>query len=111
MPDLASSRKARSGIIRVFVGGSESIVWRAFFMAIGTMLCILGVECLLIDSATFAAERPGPAAQAPAWFNPRTDVRSQSRDPSTGVDRLEPAGLRSCGPLVCNFPAQAMGSS
>lgn len=45
-------------------------MWRAFFMAIGTMLIILGVECLLIDSATLAAERPLPTNQAPAWFNP-----------------------------------------
>lgn len=45
-------------------------MWRAFFMAIGTMLVILGVECLLIDSATLAAERPLPGAEAPAWFNP-----------------------------------------
>lgn len=45
-------------------------MWRAFFLAIGTMLVILGVECLLIDSATLAAERPIPVAQAPTWFAP-----------------------------------------
>ena len=45
-------------------------MWRAFFLAIGTMLVILGVECLVIDSATLAAERPIPAVQAPNWFNP-----------------------------------------
>ena len=45
-------------------------MWRAFFLALGAMLVILGVECLLIDSATLAAERPVPVAQGPAWFNP-----------------------------------------
>ncbi len=45
-------------------------MWRAFFMAIGAMLIILGVECLLIDSATLAAEQPLPPAQGAAWFNP-----------------------------------------
>ncbi len=35
-------------------------MWRAFFFAIGTMLVIVGVECLLIDSATLAAEAPPP---------------------------------------------------
>ncbi len=30
-------------------------MWRAFFLAVGTMLVILGIECLLIDSATMAA--------------------------------------------------------
>jgi hypothetical protein len=34
------------------------------------MLVILGVECLIIDSATLAAERPVPAAPGQAWFNP-----------------------------------------
>jgi hypothetical protein len=30
-------------------------MWRAFFCAIGIVLLILGVECLLIDSAVLAA--------------------------------------------------------
>ncbi len=30
-------------------------MWRAFFCAIGIVLLILGVECLLIDSAILAA--------------------------------------------------------
>jgi hypothetical protein len=30
-------------------------MWRAFFSAIGIVLLILGVECLLIDSAVLAA--------------------------------------------------------
>ena len=45
-------------------------MWRAFFLAVGAMLVILGVECLLIDSATLAAEQAPPIAQGPAWFNP-----------------------------------------
>jgi len=31
------------------------MIWRAFFSAIGIVLIILGVECLLIDSAVLAA--------------------------------------------------------
>ena len=30
-------------------------MWRAFFSAVGIVLLILGVECLLIDSAVLAA--------------------------------------------------------
>ena len=45
-------------------------MWRAFFLAVGAMLVILGVECLIIDSATLAAEQPVPVQQPPAWFNP-----------------------------------------
>ncbi|MCA9132059.1 MAG: hypothetical protein KDA45_02850 [Planctomycetales bacterium] len=32
-------------------------MWRAFFFAVGIMLVIVGVECLLIDSATLSAEK------------------------------------------------------
>jgi hypothetical protein len=35
-------------------------MWRAFFMAIGITLCILGCECLVIDKAVLA--RPAAAA-------------------------------------------------
>ena len=45
-------------------------MWRAFFLAIGAMLVILGVECLVIDSATLAAEKPPQMTQAPSWFTP-----------------------------------------
>jgi hypothetical protein len=37
-------------------------MWRAFFSAIGIVLIILGLECLAIDSATFA----GPAEEQAA---------------------------------------------
>lgn len=30
-------------------------MWRAFFSAVGIVLVILGIECLLIDSAVLAA--------------------------------------------------------
>jgi hypothetical protein len=42
-------------------------MWRALFCAIGIVLVILGVECLLIDTATFAAgvvDDPIPAASS-----------------------------------------------
>jgi hypothetical protein len=31
------------------------MMWRAFFSAVGIVLVILGIECLLIDSAVLAA--------------------------------------------------------
>ncbi|QDV27222.1 hypothetical protein [Aureliella helgolandensis] len=45
-------------------------MWRSFFLAVGTMLIILGVECMLIDSATFAAEAPAAPVQVKneSWF-------------------------------------------
>jgi len=38
-----------------FTFASLPMMWRAFFSAVGIVLVILGVECLLIDSAVLAA--------------------------------------------------------
>jgi len=36
-------------------------MWRAFFLAIGISLCILGGECMLIDKAVLASPRSASA--------------------------------------------------
>lgn len=45
-------------------------MWRAFFLAIGIMLIVVGVECLLIESATLASDPPRRATPVSngAWF-------------------------------------------
>ncbi len=43
-------------------------MWRAFFFAVGTMLVIVGIECLLIDSATLASDRLAPEPVNYSWF-------------------------------------------
>ncbi|MEZ6133797.1 MAG: hypothetical protein R3C53_02695 [Pirellulaceae bacterium] len=43
-------------------------MWRAFFFAIGTMLVIVGVECLLIDSAILASDQPEAYHVNQGWF-------------------------------------------
>lgn len=43
-------------------------MWRAFFFAVGTMMVIVGVECLLIDSATFASEGQQTVQVRNGWF-------------------------------------------
>ena len=35
-------------------------MWRAFFMAMGISLCILGGECLLVEKAVLSLPRKGP---------------------------------------------------
>ena len=45
-------------------------MWRAFFFAIGTMLIIVGVECLMIDSATLASDRTEVVQVNQGWFQP-----------------------------------------
>ena len=43
-------------------------MWRAFFFAVGTMLVIVGVECLLIESATLASEKTEVVQVNQGWF-------------------------------------------
>ena len=45
-------------------------MWRAFFFAVGAMLIIVGVECLLIDSATLASEKREVVQVNQGWFQP-----------------------------------------
>jgi hypothetical protein len=45
-------------------------VWRAFFFAVGIMLIIVGIECLLIESATIASEQAPPIKVEKGWFQP-----------------------------------------
>ena len=49
-------------------------VWRAFFLAVGAMLIIVGIECLIIDSATLAAERSEVVQVDQGWFQPPKTV-------------------------------------
>jgi hypothetical protein len=38
-------------------------MWRAFFLASGIFVCILGAQCLVVDSYVMASDKP--AAQSP----------------------------------------------
>jgi hypothetical protein len=61
-----------------------STMWRAFFSAVGIVLMIVGIECLLIDSAVLVAgvidDPTMPAQQANSLFS--------STVPSTTSDRV-----------------------
>lgn len=37
-------------------------MWRSIFLAIGITLCIVGIECLVIEEAVIAKSNPLPAA-------------------------------------------------
>lgn len=45
-------------------------MWRAFFFALGIMSLIVGVELLLIDSATLGNVRTETVQVSNGWFNP-----------------------------------------
>ncbi|MFO1063300.1 MAG: hypothetical protein U0892_05460 [Pirellulales bacterium] len=72
-------------------------MWRAFFMAVGTMVVILGLECLIIDSATLATDSPPPMTAEQSWFGPQAMY-----DPNRIVKPAEwiPWSLLACGAIV-----------
>jgi hypothetical protein len=51
-------------------------MWRAFFLAIGITLCILGAECLVVEKAVLASPNsPPPTASSPFQPAPTTSQR------------------------------------
>ena len=46
-------------------------MWRAFFFAVGTMLIIVGIECLLIHSATLSGGQTEAVSVSNTWFGPQ----------------------------------------
>jgi hypothetical protein len=53
-------------------------MWRCFFLAIGISLCLLGVECLVVDRATILAS---PASDAEPSFGLSAQTGSKDFDP------------------------------
>jgi hypothetical protein len=41
-------------------------MWRAFFLAVGIYMCILGAECLAVEKFVMADGRPAPSSATPA---------------------------------------------
>ncbi len=66
----SSHRGGSARVVRLDFFLGEQPVWRAFFFAIGAMLIIVGVECLLIDSATLASDRTEVVQVNQGWFQP-----------------------------------------
>ena len=58
-------------------------MWRAFFYAIGIMLVVLGVECLVIDSATFQGNpQTETAPEAGVWGAPPAPESTKTVKPA-----------------------------
>jgi hypothetical protein len=41
----------------------DEVMWRAFFLAVGATLCILGVECLGVQEVVLKARVPTPKTE------------------------------------------------
>jgi hypothetical protein len=67
-------------------------MWRAFFLASGIFLCILGAECLVVDQFVMAAEKPvsalDPTAAPPG---PATLFGATAPPPPTVKKDIKPA--------------------
>jgi hypothetical protein len=57
-------------------------MWRAFFLAIGIYLCILGAECLAVERFELAGEETAvaPAGPATLFGSPPAPSMSTQRD-------------------------------
>jgi hypothetical protein len=53
-------------------------MWRAFFLATGIVLCILGGECLVLEKAVLAEEKADP--DQPATFFTRPAMLPPTRE-------------------------------
>jgi hypothetical protein len=76
-------------------------VWRAFFFAVGIMLVIVGVECLLIDSATLAsdANKVETVTVSNGWFQPPQKIEVASGKTVRPADYI-PWSLLASGAIV-----------
>ncbi len=81
-------------------------MWRAFFLALGIYLCILGAECLVVDNFVMAGETP-PAASADPTAPPAgpATLFGAAAPPPPAQRNIEPAewapwSLLSAGAVV-----------
>ena len=67
-------------------------MWRAFFLALGIYLCILGAECLVIDKFVMAGEQPAAAAETNSTPpGPATLFGATAPSPPPAHRDIEPA--------------------
>lgn len=81
-------------------------MWRAFFMAVGVSLCILGAECLVVDEAVLG--RPSAAAissdlgynSAFAWDDQLSNLASDGAGRVIRPPEWAPWSLLAAGAVV-----------
>jgi hypothetical protein len=59
-------------------------MWRAFFLAIGIYMCILGAECLAVETFEMASDDPAAEGATPAT------LFGSSPAPMTATRDIEP---------------------
>ena len=70
-------------------------MWRAFFLAVGISLCVLGAECMVVDEAVISRS-PAPAMATSYGPTPPNSGRSRVVKPPEWA----PWSLMSAGAVV-----------
>jgi hypothetical protein len=52
-------------------------MWRSIFLAFGIVLCILGAECLVMEKAVLAGEKPHADQTASLFLTPTTPAANE----------------------------------
>ena len=73
-------------------------MWRAFFLAVGISLVILGVECLGVEKVTLKIREKPPAPTSP-WDTPPSAGPNMTLVPQNWA----PWSLMSSGVVVCLY--------
>jgi len=73
-------------------------MWRAFFLAVGVSLVILGAECLAVQKITLKLREDPPPAQTPFQEAPKVGPPRQINPPNWA-----PWSLMSSGAVVCLY--------
>lgn len=74
-------------------------MWRAFFLAIGISLVIIGAQCLVIDRVVLASGAAGEAQQSAGLFGSRTTTGGMGGRELTPPD-WAPWSLMATGAVV-----------
>ena len=75
-------------------------VWRAFFIAVGVMMVIVGIECLLIESATFADENSRAVRVNNNFFQQLESYEVSSKGKTVEPPEWIPWSLLASGTIV-----------
>jgi len=63
--------------------GKATVMWRALFLAVGIYMCILGAECLAVETFQMAADEPAAELGTPATLfgNPPASLARREIEP------------------------------
>lgn len=67
-PEDALNWRGEIWVVAIHGTGGGIVMWRPFFVGLGLAMAIAGVQCLVVDSATFASTPAQPAPSSGSLF-------------------------------------------